>query len=54
MLIELYQRTQRTVDHLPYTEEFKILDTGLVARTGRPPRAIHFVGRVASTSRLTI
>lgn len=33
-LIELYRATQRTVDDLPYTEEFESLYTSFVARTG--------------------
>ena len=33
-LIELYTRTNRTVDDLPYTEEFEAFYTAFVARTG--------------------
>ena len=33
-LIELYKRTKRTVDDLPYTDEFETLHTEFVARTG--------------------
>lgn len=34
ILAELYTRTQRTVDDLPYTEEFETLYTAFVARSG--------------------
>lgn len=34
VLIELYERTDRTADDLPYTDEFETLYTGFVARTG--------------------
>lgn len=34
LLIELYTRTQKTVDELPYTEEFESLYTAFIARTG--------------------
>ena len=34
VLIELYRRTKRTVDDLPYTDEFDSLYTEFVARTG--------------------
>lgn len=33
-LSELYRKTKRTVDDLPYTEEFESLYTQFVARTG--------------------
>lgn len=33
-LIELYRRTKRTVDDLPYTEEFELFYTEFIARTG--------------------
>jgi hypothetical protein len=33
-LIDLYRRTNRTVDDLPYTEEFEMFYTEFVARTG--------------------
>ena len=34
VLIELYTRINRTVDDLPYTEEFESIYTGFIARTG--------------------
>lgn len=34
VLIDLYRRTKRTVDDLPYTDEFESLYTEFVARTG--------------------
>ncbi len=34
ILVELYTRTSRTVDDLPYTEEFEVLYTGFIARSG--------------------
>ncbi|MEX0885883.1 MAG: hypothetical protein WD009_05540 [Phycisphaeraceae bacterium] len=34
VLIELYERTERTADDLPYTDEFETLYTGFIARTG--------------------
>ncbi len=34
-LIELYKRTKRTVDDLPYTDEFEILYHEFNQRTGR-------------------
>lgn len=34
ILCDLYRRTKRTVDDLPYTEEFESLYTQFVARTG--------------------
>ena len=34
VLMELYKRTARTVDDLPYTDEFETLYAGFVARTG--------------------
>lgn len=33
-LIELYKASRRTVDDLPYTEEFEVLYTAFIARTG--------------------
>lgn len=33
-LRELYRKTQRTVDDLPYTDEFESLYTQFIARTG--------------------
>ena len=33
-LRELYKATQRTVDDLPYTDEFESLYTQFIARTG--------------------
>lgn len=33
-LAELYVRSQRTVDDLPYTEDFEALYTAFIARTG--------------------
>ena len=33
-LSELYRKTKRTVDDLPYTEEFESLYTQFIARTG--------------------
>lgn len=35
MLLDLYTRTSRTLDDLPYTEEFEDLYTAFVARSGR-------------------
>jgi hypothetical protein len=35
MLLELYRRTSKTLDDLPYTNEFEDLYTAFVARTGR-------------------
>jgi hypothetical protein len=35
MLLELYTRTSKTLDELPYTEEFEDLYTAFVARSGR-------------------
>jgi len=35
MLLELYTRTSKTLDDLPYTEEFEDLYTSFVARSGR-------------------
>ena len=34
LLIELYTRARRTVDGLPYTDEFEELYTAFVARSG--------------------
>jgi hypothetical protein len=34
ILMELYARTRRTVDDLPYTEEFETLYTAFIARSG--------------------
>ena len=34
ILMELYTRTSRTVDDLPYTDEFEVLYTGFIARSG--------------------
>ena len=34
LLGELYRRTARTVDELPYTEEFESLYTAFIARSG--------------------
>lgn len=34
LLIELYLRTPRTVDDLPYTEDFEELYTTFIARSG--------------------
>ena len=33
-LVDLYQSTRRTVDDLPYTDEFESLYTSFVARSG--------------------
>lgn len=33
-LIELYRSSRRTVDDLPYTEEFESLYTSFIARSG--------------------
>lgn len=33
-LIELYRSTRRTVDDLPYTDEFESLYTSFIARSG--------------------
>ena len=33
-LIELYSRTAKTADDLPYTEEFEQLYTAFIARSG--------------------
>jgi hypothetical protein len=35
LLLDLYTRTSKTLDDLPYTEEFEDLFTAFVARTGR-------------------
>jgi len=35
MLLDLYTRTSKTLDDLPYTEEFEDLYTAFVARSGR-------------------
>jgi hypothetical protein len=34
VMIELYERTERTVDDLPYTDEFESFCTAFIARTG--------------------
>lgn len=34
LLVELYQRTRKTVDDLPYTEEFEKLYESFLQRTG--------------------
>lgn len=34
LLIDLYTRTRKTVDDLPYTDEFEELFTAFVARSG--------------------
>jgi len=34
-LLELYTRTSKTLDDLPYTEEFEDLYTAFIARSGR-------------------
>lgn len=34
ILCELYKRTARTVDDLPYTDEFESLYTAFIARSG--------------------
>ncbi len=34
MLVDLYQRTKKTVDELPYTEEFERLYESFIQRTG--------------------
>lgn len=34
MLIELYERTRKTVDELPYTEEFERLHESFLQRSG--------------------
>jgi hypothetical protein len=34
MLVELYQRTRKTVDDLPYTEEFERLYESFTQRSG--------------------
>ena len=35
MLLDLYTRTSKTLDDLPYTDEFENLYTAFIARTGR-------------------
>jgi len=35
ILVELYGQTRKTVDDLPYTEEFETLYTNFIARSGR-------------------
>jgi hypothetical protein len=35
MLLDLYTRTSKTLDDLPYTDEFEELYTAFVARSGR-------------------
>jgi hypothetical protein len=35
ILLELYTRTSKTLDDLPYTDEFEDLVTAFVARSGR-------------------
>ena len=34
VLVELYARVTRTVDDLPYTDEFELLHTEFIRRTG--------------------
>jgi aminoglycoside phosphotransferase (APT) family kinase protein len=34
MLVELYERTRKTVDELPYSEEFERLYESFIQRTG--------------------
>lgn len=34
VLVDLYRRTNKTVDDLPYTDEFEELYTGFIARSG--------------------
>lgn len=34
LLVELYQRTRKTVDDLPYTEEFERLYESFIQRSG--------------------
>lgn len=50
VLIDLYERTQRTVDDLPYTDEFEQLYTGFIARTGLTLNR-HDVWRALSSQR---
>ncbi|MCI0629221.1 MAG: hypothetical protein L0Y44_01025 [Phycisphaerales bacterium] len=34
VMVDLYSRAKRTVDDLPYTDEFETLYTAFIARTG--------------------
>jgi len=36
MLIELYGQTRKTLDDLPYTEDFEQLHARFIARSGTP------------------
>lgn len=49
-LIDLYKSTRRTVDDLPYTEEFESLYTSFIARTGLTMTR-HHVWRALSSQR---
>ena len=48
VLMELYKRTARTVDDLPYTDEFETLYAGFVAhrRDDDPARCLESAGRL--------
>lgn len=50
LLLELYSRTSKTLDDLPYTEEFEDLYTAFVARSGRTMTR-HDVWRVLTNLR---
>jgi hypothetical protein len=50
VLSDLYRRTNRTVDDLPYTEEFELLYTEFIARSGLTMTR-HDVWRVLSSQR---
>ena len=50
VLIDLYERTQRPVDDLPYTDEFETLYTGFIART-RLTLTRHDVWRALNSQR---
>lgn len=50
VLLELYSRTSKTLDDLPYTEEFEDLYTAFVARSGRTMTR-HDVWRVLTNLR---
>ena len=49
-LIDLYRRTKRTVDDLPYTDEFDVLYTEFIARTGLT-MTMHDVWRALASQR---
>ncbi len=50
ILIDLYTRTRKTVDDLPYTDEFEELYTAFIARSGRTLTR-HDVWRALSSQR---